>query len=147
MAFKFGLERVLDYRRQREDQAMQNLAVAVRKQEAEELRRERLKEELDAQEKAMASRLADAGQRWLTMSFIKALREDIFTATANLELLWEETRRLQAELLEKSKEKKLLDSLKERQAERHAREENLREQRENDETTTIRHGQKAHALL
>ncbi|MCL1890103.1 MAG: flagellar export protein FliJ [Desulfovibrionaceae bacterium] len=147
MAFNFKLERVLDYRRQREEQAMQNLAAGLRRQEAEELRRERLKEELDAQEKAMGSRLADAGQRWLTMSFIKALREDIFTATANLEILREETRLLQAELLEKSKEKKLLDSLKNRQAERHAQEENIREQRENDETTTIRHGQKAHALL
>ena len=147
MAFHFRLDRVLEYRRQKEDQAMQALAVARQRQETEKQRLANLNAELFQQQQALSARLADAEQRWLTVCFINALQEDRRVSRIRLELLDAETQRCQADLVERAREKKLLDTLKDRQAQRYAKEENLREQREHDETATIRRGRKADAIL
>jgi flagellar FliJ protein len=147
MSFKFKLERVLAYRRQMEEQAMQLLAAAGMRREREEARLIRLEEELGHQNISLTACLAAGEERRLILSFINALLTDAAAARANLALLREEEARLRAELVEKAKERELLDKLKSRQAERHALEEKLMEQRENDETATIRHGRQALALL
>ncbi len=143
MAFNFKLEKVLDYRKQLEEQAMQALAGARQAQENEEIRLRNLQDELVRQQDALYQNISDANKRWLTASFIQALQEDIKQSHARLVMLKEEVSRCQADLVIKAQERKLLDKLKDKQAERYVEEEKLREQRENDETATLRYKKKA----
>lgn len=143
MAFKFKLEKVLEYREQLEEQAMQALAEARQAEENEEARLCSMQDELMVQQDSLHRNITDANERWLTASFITALQDDIKKSRARLVALKEETSRCQSELIIKAQERKLLDKLKSKQAERYAEEEKLKEQRENDETATIRYQQKA----
>ena len=143
MAFKFKLEKVLDYRKQLEEQAMQALAEARRAEEAEKERLASFRQELDAQRIALHACIQDAAERWLISSYINALQDDIRTTERVLEYLADEVRLRQANLVAKAQERQLLEKLKEKQAERHAHEEKLKEQRNNDETATIRYQKKA----
>lgn len=143
MAFKFKLEKVLDYRRQLEEQAMQALAEARRAEELEKERLEGLKLELAAQRVNLNASIGNAAERWLVSSYIGALQVDIRDSRRVLEIVAEEVQRRQAELVEKSKERQLLDKLRDKEAARHAHEEKLKEQRDNDETATIRFRKKA----
>ena len=143
MAFKFKLEKVLDYRKQLEEQAMQALAEARRAEEQEKTRLEGLRLELAAQRASLNASIHDAAERWLVSSYISALAEDIRTAERVLEILAEEIVLRQAALVQKAQDRQLLDKLKDKQALRHAHEEKLKEQRDNDETATIRYKKKA----
>jgi flagellar FliJ protein len=148
MAFRFKLEKVLDYRRQLEDQAMQALAVARRRQESEEERLAGLEAELLRQRNNLRERIAEAQERWLAGEFIKGLQDDIKKVRAGLLLLKEEVSRRRADLELKARDRKLLDMLGDKQSLRYMREENLREQRENDETAILgRREEKALTLL
>lgn len=147
MAFKFKLEKVLEYRKQLEEQAMQVLAEARKEEEREAARLDSLQEELVRQQEALHRNITKANERWLTASFIAALQEDIKKSRSRLNRLKEETNRRQTELVVKAQERNLLDKLKSKQAERYAEEEKLKEQRENDETATIRYQQKAVQVL
>lgn len=143
MAFKFKLEKVLDYRKQLEEQAMQALAEVRRAEEAEKERLASLRLELEAQRISLHACIQDAAERWLISSYISALQDDTRTAVRVLEYLAEEVSRRQAVLVTKAQERQLLEKLKEKQAERHAYEEKLKEQRNNDETATVRYQKKA----
>lgn len=139
MAFKFKLEKVLDYRKQLEEQAMQALAQARQAEEFEKNRLEGLKLEMAAQQASLHAKVCDAGERWLISSYINALGGDIFGSKKRLAIIAEEIARRQAALVAKSQDRQLLDKLKDKQALRHAHEEKLKEQRDNDETATIRY--------
>lgn len=143
MAFKFKLEKVLDYRKQLEEQAMQALAEVRQAEEREKERLADLRVELAAQRVNLHASIQDAAERWLVSSYINALQDDIRTTERVLEYLAEEVARRQAVLVTKAQERQLLDKLKDKQAERHAHEEKLKEQRNNDETATIRYSKKA----
>jgi flagellar FliJ protein len=147
VAFRFKLEKVLDYRRQVEDQAKQALAAARRRQELEEERLTGLEAELLLQRSKLQERIAEARERWLTGEFIKGLQEDIKKIRADLLLLKEEVSRRQFDLELKARDRKLLEKLRDKQSLRHTREENLREQRENDETAILGRREKALTLL
>jgi flagellar FliJ protein len=142
MAFKFKLEKVLDYRKQLEEQAMQALAEVRRAEEKEKERLAGLRLELAVQRTSLNASIHDAAERWLVSSYINALTGDIRTTERVLEILAEEIVIRQAALVEKAQEKQLLDKLKDKQALRHAQEEKLKEQRDNDETATIRYKKK-----
>lgn len=139
MAFKFKLQKVLDYRKQLEEQAMQALAEARQAEEREKERLHFLNLELAAQRINLHSSIAEAAERWLIAGYINALQEDIKTAERVLELLAEEISRRQAELLQKARDRQLLDKLKDKDAMHYKHEEKLKEQRDNDETATIRY--------
>lgn len=143
MAFKFKLEKVLDYRKQLEEQAMQALAEARQAEEKEKERLAGLRQDLAAQRVSLNVSIGDAAERWLVSSYISALTDDIRTAERVLEIIAEEIVRRQADLVQKAQERQLLDKLKDKQAQRHAQEEKLKEQRDNDETATIRYKKKA----
>lgn len=143
MAFKFKLEKVLDYRKQLEEQAMQSLAQARRAEEQEKESLARLKLELAAQRISLNASIHDAAERWLVASYISALTDDIKTSVRVLEIIAEEIILRQADLVQKAQDRQLLDKLKDKQALRHAQEEKLKEQRDNDETATIRYKKKA----
>lgn len=139
MAFKFRLEKVLEYRKQLEKQAMQAMAEARRAEEYEKERLARLEAEFAAQRANLHAKVADAGERWLISSYMNALGGDIFGSKERLAIIAEEIVRRQADLVAKAQDRQLLDKLKDRQALRHAHEEKLKEQRDNDETATIRY--------
>ena len=77
-------------------------------------------------------------QRWLAENFIKGLRSDLavaLTRVRNWEHAAEAARR---ELLKRSIDRKTLEKLKARQAEQYAQDEKHREQKQFDETASLR---------
>jgi flagellar FliJ protein len=140
MGFKFRLEKVLEYRRQLEEQAMLVLAQARARRDAEKVRLENLKSELGLSNAKLSGGAGMNGaERWLLQNYIQALRLDIESSARLLQGLEEEVALCQNALINKAQERELLDKLKSRQSKRFTEEEKLREQHENDETATIRY--------
>lgn len=137
--FKFPLEQVLAYRRQLEEQAMQDLAKATAQRDEAKRRLEDLREDLGAQRQRLAGAAGlPAEERWLITGYIKALITDLETMQKRLLQLEELVDACRVHLVQKAQERELLDKLKEKQAKRHAHEERLKEQRDFDETATLR---------
>ena len=138
--FRFRLEQVRLYRKQLEEQAMQALAQAVAKRDA-------LKERIRALQADMAEQHArlcqaaslGAAERWMTQTYISALKADLDSARPALEEAEHVVDRCRTELVQKAKDRGLLDTLKEKQAEKHLQLERQQEQRTNDETATLRY--------
>jgi flagellar FliJ protein len=137
--FKFRLERVLEYRRLLEEQARQALALAVQ-------RRDAMREHADWLQSAIATQRerlcrADAltsAERWLARQYETSLREDLEQALQQLSALEEEVDRCRTDVVIRAQERDLLDKLKEKQAARHEMQERIIEQRQYDETATLR---------
>lgn len=143
MAFKFRLEKVLEYRKQLEEQAMLALAKAQAARDAEIAKLESLKHELVVQlEKSRNAAAMSGAERWLAQTYVLALRQDINQSTNFLVSLEQEVDQCRGELVTRAQERELLEKLKSKQAKRFAEEEKLREQRDYDETATIRHNKK-----
>ena len=145
MPFHFKMQKVLDYREQLEEEAKVDLAHKQKLlEEARELF-ERLKAELRQNEDHLfESALVPQQERWLLEQYVKGLKGDVAQAALQArmqEQLVDEARKL---LAARAIERKLLDKLKERQKQQYLREEQLKEQRVNDETATLRY--KAPAL-
>ncbi len=137
--FKFKLEKVLEYREQLKEQAMQALAEATSRRNAVLRHLEDLRAALAEHRLKLLKRdCAEHAERWLLGNYIKGLEADIAYAEKMLAILEEEVDKAREALIIKSQEYKLLEHLKEKQAQRHAQEENLKEQRSYDETATIR---------
>lgn len=138
--FRFRLEQVLNYRRQLEEEAMQALADAVLQRDAIKKRLQALSAEITEQRQRLCRpELFKIGELAMTLEYCGALQRDAeYTrqALAEAELLVDEKRVV---LIEKSKERGLLDHLKEKQAARHIQLERQHEQRVNDETATLRY--------
>jgi len=139
MAFRFTLQKVLEYRGQLEDQAKVALARVQQLYIEEERRAEMLKALLAEQEHRLYSdALLPAGDRWLLEHFIRGLREDLQSAHMRLRTLAQMVAEARKTLCERAKDKKMLDKLKVRQRERYELEERSKEQRGYDETATLR---------
>jgi flagellar FliJ protein len=138
--FHFPLDRVLDYRRQVEDQAMFALAQARRLYQDQTALVDGLRAELDAVAAAIAdaSSLTEA-EMWLRRRYKERLAGDVKAAEAELQRLARELAKRREETVLRSKERKILETLKARQAKTHALEEDRREQKELDEIGTLRH--------
>lgn len=136
--FRFKLERVLDFRRQAEEQAMMALSRAreeVRLQEAEVLR---LESDLAAHERTYYDKPdMSAAELWLWRQYKERLLLDLSQSRARLADLEARAEKARKVLVEKAKDRKIMEKLKTRQAETHAREERLQEQKEYDEMSTI----------
>ncbi|MHC1699483.1 MAG: flagellar export protein FliJ [Humidesulfovibrio sp.] len=137
--FVFRLEKVLEYRRQLEDQARMALAQATARHKAQEAVlldvQTRLAGHLDRGFGAKASQ-ADI---WLWMQYRQALERDLAAAKAELQRLALILQNCRQEAVLRSREKKLLEKLKQRQAKKHHVAENLAEQKEFDEMATLRY--------
>ena len=139
MAFRFKLQKVLEYREQLEDQAKVALAQVQQLYIEEERRSEALKSLLAEQEtKLYSNALLSAGERWLLEHFIRGVREDLQSSQMRLRTLARMVAEAQKTLRERARDKKVLDKLKARQRERHELEERTKEQRSYDETATLR---------
>lgn len=138
--FRFRLEQVRLYRKQLEEQAMQAMARAV-------MERDALLERIDALEKSLtALRTAlcrpesmSAAQRWLTQGYLNAQKLDLEAARRALREAEQHVDVCRENLVQKAKDRGLLDSLKEKQAARHLLQERQQEQKINDETATLRY--------
>jgi len=138
--FRFRLEQVRLYRKQLEEQAMLILAQAVAHRDA-------LKERIAALHQALAEQHArlsrvealDAAERWLVQTYIAGLKEDLQSAAIDLEEAENAVDRCRIDLIQKAKDRGLLDTLKEKQAAKHLQRERQQEQRNHDETATLRY--------
>ncbi len=139
--FHFKLEKILEYRRQVEDQAKLALAQARQLRETQAILVERLRLDLQAclSELSAKKQLSQA-DLWLWSSYRERLSLDKSQAETKLAKLESmiETRR--QELVAKAMERKLLEKLRAKQAEKHAHDAQRKEQNEFDETATLRYG-------
>lgn len=137
--FVFRLEKVLEYRRQLEDQARMALAQAQAQHDVQKQILLDLSTRLTAHMERGFGKRATQADIWLWSQYREALGKDLAAAKAELEQLASilQTRRQEAVL--RSREKKLLEKLKDRQAKKYHEQENQREQKEYDEMATIRH--------
>ena len=140
MPFRYKMQKVLDYREQLEEEAKVRLATAQRRfQEARE-RLDALQAELrGAQDRLCNEALMEAGERWLLEQYVKGLRGDAAAASLQARMLAQMVEEARNLLAARAIDKKLLEKLKERQKHYHAREEQLKEQRFNDEIATLRY--------
>jgi len=139
MAFRFKLQKVLEYREQLEDQAKVALARVQQLHIEEERRNGALKELLAEQESTLYSNaLLPAGERWLLEHFIRGVRADLQNSNMRLRTLAQMVAEARKTLRERARDKKILEKLKAGQRERHELEERSKEQRSNDETATLR---------
>lgn len=137
--FKFSLEQVLTYRGQLKEQAQVALAKIQAELNREQERAEELRKLVEESENRVFSlSIHDGGERWLLEHFIKGLRADESMAHMRLRMLTQQRNEAQVELGRRAKDEKVLDKLKEKQAERHFAEERLKEMRTYDETAAIR---------
>ncbi|MDR2054713.1 MAG: flagellar export protein FliJ [Desulfovibrio sp.] len=139
MAFRFNMQKVLDYRGQLEEEAKVRLTEAQRRQREAAQRLERLEAALrEARDKARDTMMEGAAERWLHEGYVKGLCSDANEASLQLQMagkMVDEARKL---LTRRAIDTKTLDKLKARKKHQYAREELMREQHTNDETATLR---------
>lgn len=138
--FNFSLERVLDYRRQQEDQAKMDVAraLAVHRAQAEKL--DALRARLAEHEASLYSgKELTENDLWLWRRFRMRLAEEVGDAELLLRDLARTLALARQRLVSRSKDKKLLERLRANQELRFRQEENLKEQRESDEMATVRY--------
>jgi flagellar FliJ protein len=142
--FQFNLQRVLDYRTQLEEQAKLGLAQARRNYQEQSQYLDRLRARLaDLDEREAAKTDLDPAELWLARNYRQGLKQDIETGRRKLAELARVVDKKRREVVERSKDRKLLEKLKSNKALEFAREESNREQRENDDLATIRYRQDA----
>ncbi len=138
--FRFNLERVLDIRVQFEERARMELAKAMAAVAAKERELARLENEKAAREASMAQKPdLTPDDLWLWRAYRERLEQDINQARRQLAELEEARERCRRTAVVRSKDRKLLDKLKTNKARRHAIEENIAEQKENDEMASVRY--------
>ena len=139
-AFRFKLQRVLDYRTQLEEQARIALAKALHEQRVQADFLADLRKRLEVHEtKLYAEKELTVDDIWLWRLYKDRLKLDIKTAESRLFALVKKVDRCRRELVVKSKDRKLLEKLKTNQAVKFRVEENLKEQGEVDEMATLRY--------
>jgi flagellar FliJ protein len=136
--FHFKLDKVLDYREQLEEQAKAALARARADRDAQAEKLAGLEARLADHMAAEAESRKSANDMWLWRQYKDALSQDISIAKVDLNSLELKLQRSRTQAVERSRDKKLLEKLKQTQAKRHHDEENAREEKENDEMSTIR---------
>jgi len=136
--FSFKLEKVLDYRAQLEEQAKAELARAQRNYDAQLKVVEDLNARLAAHLTKEQESRKSANDMWLWRQYKGALEQDVGQARYRLSELELNLHKVRQQAIERSRDKKLLEKLKQTQAKKHHEEESAREEKENDEMATIR---------
>lgn len=115
------------------------LAEAQRRYRDQAVFLDSLKSRLARAEADFFSRQAYTPQdMWLWRTYKKAADFDIKMADMALQRLAKELQRARQEVIARAKDRKLLEKLKENQARRYEQEERLAEQKEFDESSTLR---------
>jgi len=140
--FAFKLEKVLDYRAQLEEQARGALARAKEAHDAKAAEVAALEGRLEAHMREEAKSRKTANDMWLWRQYKQALEQDISVARMDLKNLELKLQKCRTEAVERSRDRKLLEKLKETQAKKYHDEQSAREEKENDEMATIRYESK-----
>lgn len=137
--YSFKLQSVLNYREQLEDQAKIALAQAKERYSSQALLVRNLEDRIDETESEYRSREElSAAEVWLWQAGREGLTRDLEDAQTALSLMAKELQKARSHAIERSKERKLLEKLKDNQAEQHVKEDALAQQKEFDETATLR---------
>lgn len=142
--FVFRLQKVLDYRTQLEEQAKLELARAI----AAHARQQHFVAEMEARleehrNKGLNQPGADVNDLWLWRQYLQALEQDLTVARADLARLALKLQKARQDAVARSRDRKLLEKLKEHQARKHHEDQALREQKDADEMAAIRHERQA----
>lgn len=138
--FHFRLQKVLEYRQQREDQAKFAFAKAKADHDMQVVVVDNLRKALQKHEESLYSgKKLTEGDIWLWRQYRKRLIQDMEQAEMRLMELTRLMNAKRRELVERSKERKLLERLRSQQEIAFRREASAREQREYDEMATIRY--------
>ncbi len=142
--FRFSLQQVLEYREQLCDQAQIELAKIVAAILGLEKTIDNTNQAIQAQKQSISKiDLNNVGERWLTENFIKSLQEDLSVMLGKLHELHQAQEEAKKTVARLAKEHKVLEKLKDKQAERHVQKERHKEQQIYDETASIRFNTKA----
>lgn len=139
MAFKFNMQKVLDFREQLEEEAKVRLGKAeyeLRKGQARFAEIEKLYQQ--AQQDS-AGKVMQSGERWLHEQYLKGLSADLKEAEMQLRMLMQLVEEARKILASRAMDRKILDKLKERKKIIFNKEELKQEQNFNDEIATIRY--------
>lgn len=137
--FKFSLQKVLDYRTQLEDEAKMAFARAMQDHRKQTELLDSVKSRLAAHEQSLYSgKEVTENDMWLWRRYRHRLQEEQMEAEVRMQETARELTRSRLKLVDRSKDRKLLERLREQQEVRFRKEENLKEQRESDEMATIR---------
>jgi len=140
MPFKFKMQKVLEYRELLEEQAKITLAKALNVMREEKEKIQSLQVLIfDNETQLFDAPYSNSGDRWLLEHFIKGLKEDMTTSALRLRALDEAYHEAQNKYIYLAKERKVLDKYKSNQLETHNKNESFKEQRDNDETATMRY--------
>ncbi len=139
--FRFKLEKVLEYRRQVEDQARMAVATAERELNVQTAKANDLRRKLIEHDQMGAERKGEfnAHDLWLHRLYEQRLEQDLALALEEQARLALKLQQCRNEAIRRSTERKLLEKLKEKQAKRHTLHEELSEQKEFDENSALRH--------
>lgn len=141
--FVFRLEKVLEYRVQLEEQAKLALARALAEHARGEQAVQALELRRDEHQRRGYAGGMDTGELWLWRQYGQALEQDLITAKADLARLALKLQKARQDAVSRSKDRKLLEKLKEQQAGKHHEEQALRELKEADEMAALRHERQA----
>lgn len=133
--FRFRLQKVLNYRERLEDEAKLALNQAENALAAERLRLLRLEDEMHAARLRQDARCAADFYLW--QPYIQRLTEQRAASLRRLDELAAAVASCQKHLQQRSMERRLVEKLRHRHQQRHAYEENRRDQCSLDETATL----------
>lgn len=137
--FNFSLQRVLDFRKSLEESAQQDLARARKQYQEQFSLVDRIKKDIEHARREAASREnINQGQIWLWNKYIDRLNFDLRFGELKLRELAREVSVKRQTLLEKSKDKKIIEKLKTNQKIRFENEQQKAEQKEFDEMAVVR---------
>lgn len=138
--FTFSLQKVLDYKAGLQEEAQLELARARKKYQAQIALIKSLEDELaQAREEISKKENVTQGRIWLWNRYIERLNFDQKSATRKLKELAREVSLRRHDLLEKTKDKKILEKLKVNQKIRFYHEQEKEEQKEYDEMAVVRY--------
>ncbi|NLY40393.1 MAG: flagellar export protein FliJ [Desulfovibrionales bacterium] len=139
--FRFKLEKILEYRRQAEDQAKLALAQAQTRRDRQQTILMELHQDLEqCLHEISAKKQMTQGELWLWSTYRERLIVDKKHAETALRTLEAQVETRRQELVAKATERKLLEKFRAKQAAHHAQREQHKEQAEFDESATLRYG-------
>lgn len=136
--FRFRLQQILDYRSQLEEQAKLRFAQAQHEYDTTEAKADGLRSQVAENERKLYESVTSPHDHWLLDNYVKSLKSDLVATLRQLAMLAQAREDARIMLVQRAQDRKLLEKLKMKQAERHASEEKLAEQRTYDETATLR---------
>ncbi len=142
--FQFSLQKVLSYRLQLEEEAKLAMAKAQLRYKRQVERAQRLRGEIAAGEITMSQKAATHPEEaFLWRAYLERLQSDLQQAEQEVLQRARELNKARRELIMRSKERQLLEKLKQNKKIRHDKEEREKEQKELDEMATLRYGRNA----